>query len=136
VTDLVLRRVPNRVVLPGYIVAATLLALALASATSDRWSILVRAGAAMLVLAALLVALVLAAPGGIGFGDCKRAGVVGRYLGWLGWAALSTGTLLAFVAAALFVIGRRVVSSPDHRMLPPFAPFMADVALVAILAFR
>jgi leader peptidase (prepilin peptidase)/N-methyltransferase len=129
VTDLVLRRVPNQVVLPGYIVAATLLALALASATSDRWSALVRAGAAMLVLAALLVALVLAAPGGI-------AGVVGRYLGWLGWAALSTGTLLAFVAAALFVIGRRVVSSPDHRMLPPFAPFMADVALVAILAIR
>lgn len=90
----------------------------------------------MLVLAALLVVLALTAPGGIGFGDCKRAGVVGLYLGWLGWAALSTGTLLAFVAAALFVIGRRVVSSPGHRMLLPFAPFMASGALIAILAIR
>ena len=64
------------------------------------------------------------------------AGVVGLYLGWLGWSALSTGTLLAFVAATLFVIGRRVVSSPGHRMLLPFAPFMAGGALVGILTIR
>jgi hypothetical protein len=47
-TDLVLRRVPNRVVLPAHVVDPVLLALA--SATSDRWSALVRAGATMLVL--------------------------------------------------------------------------------------
>ena len=45
-------------------------------------------------------------------------------------------TLLAFVAAALFVIGRGVVSSPGHRMLLSFAPFMAGGALVAILTIR
>jgi len=52
------------------------------------------------------------------------------------WAALSTGALLAFVATALFVIGRHVVSSPGHRMLLPFAPFMAGGTLVAILTIR
>ena len=46
-TDLVVRRVPNRIVLPAHVVGPALLALA--NATSDR-SALMRAGAAMLVL--------------------------------------------------------------------------------------
>jgi hypothetical protein len=71
-TDLVLWQVPDRVVLPAYVVGPTLLALA--SATSDRWPALVRAGTAMLVSAAFLVALALAAPGGIGLGDPQMGG--------------------------------------------------------------
>ena len=133
-TDLAIRRVPNRVVLPAYVVGPALLGLA--SVTSDRWLSLVRAGAAMALLAALFLGLALVSRGGMGLGDCKWAGVVGLYLGWLGWPVLSTGTLLAFLFAAVFVVGRRVVSSPGLGNLAPFAPFMAGGALVAVFAIR
>ena len=52
----------------------------------------------------------------------------------VGQVLLGIGMLLAFMAAALFVIGRRVVSSPDHRML--LAPLMAGGALITILTIR
>ena len=133
-TDLAARRVPNRVLLPAYIIGPALLALA--SLISGQWSEPTRAGAAMAILAALFLALALASRGGIGLGDCKWAGIVGLYLGWLGWAALSTGTILAFLAAALYVIGRRAVSSSSPRTLLPFAPFMACGALVTVFANR
>jgi len=41
----------------------------------------------------------------------KWAAVVGLYLGWLGWSAVSTGTLLAFTAAAVVAAVRRVAIS-------------------------
>lgn len=87
-TDLVTRRVPDRVVLPAYLIGPGLLALA--SVTSDRWPALVRAGAAMVILAASFLALAFGSSDGIGLGDCKWAGVVGHYLDWFGWSALST----------------------------------------------
>lgn len=133
-TDLATQRIPNRVVLPGLVAGGVLLALA--SAMSGAWWPLARAGIALVVLAGFYLALGLAFPSGMGMGDCKWAGTVGLYLGWLGWSALSTGALLTFLAAALFVTGRRVVSSPSPRMLLPFAPFMAGGALVAVLAIR
>jgi len=131
-TDLTAHRVPNSVVLPAYVIGPALLALA--SVPSGQWSTLVRAGAAMAILAALFLGLALASRGGIGLGDCKWAGIVGLYLGWLGWSALWTGTILAFLAAAVFVIGRRTVSSPRHRAQLPFAPFMAAGALAVVFA--
>jgi leader peptidase (prepilin peptidase)/N-methyltransferase len=133
-TDLAARRVPNRVVLPAYVIGPALLALA--SLISGQWSELTRAGAAMAILAALSLALALASRGGIGLGDCKWAGIVGLYLGWLGWSALWGGTILAFVAAALFVIVRHGFRVAGDRVLLPFAPFMAAGALVAVFASR
>ena len=61
---------------------------------------------------------------------------MGLYLGWLGWSAVTTGTLLAFLAAALFVIARRVAISRIHKATLPMAPFMTAGALVAMFALR
>ena len=133
-TDLATRRVPNRVVFPTYVVGPALLALA--SVTSNRWPALLRAGAAMALLVAFFLGLALVSRGGMGLGDCKWAGIVGLNLGWLGFSALLTGTILAFLAAAVFVVGRRVVGPLNSWMSVPFAPFMAGGALVAVFTLR
>lgn len=133
-TDLAARRIPNRVVLPGLVAALVLLGVA--SAISGAWWPLARAGIAMVVLAGFYVALGLSFPSGMGMGDVKWAGVVGLVLGWLGWPAVATGTLLAFAAAALAVAILRAVSSRRSPLVVPMAPFMTVGALAAVVMVR
>ncbi len=133
-TDLASRRVPNRVVVPGLLGCAALLALA--SGLDGPWWPLARAGIAGVVLAGFYLALGLAFEGGMGMGDVKWAAVVGLTLGWLGWPAVATGTLLAFCAASLDLLVLRLVTGGSGRLVVPMAPFMATGALTAVLVVR
>jgi leader peptidase (prepilin peptidase) / N-methyltransferase len=130
-TDATTRLVPNRVVLPAYLVGPALLVVA--SLALGRWSSLARAGLAMAILASLFVAMALVSRGGIGFGDCKWAGIIGLYLGWLGWQYVVTGVLLSYLGAAVVVIVIRIVRKSGDSRLLPFAPFMAGGAVVAMV---
>jgi leader peptidase (prepilin peptidase)/N-methyltransferase len=91
---------------------------------------------AMVVVGGFFLILALVFPSGMGMGDCKLAGVIGLYLGWLGWGDVGTGMLLAYRVAALFVIGLRVFGSMAARSAVPFAPFMAGGALFAVVFVR
>jgi leader peptidase (prepilin peptidase)/N-methyltransferase len=65
--DLTTGRVPNRVVLPAYIVGPGLFVIA--SAISGTWSSLVRAGVGMALMGAFFLVLALMFPRGMGMGD-------------------------------------------------------------------
>ncbi|MDA8282107.1 MAG: A24 family peptidase [Actinomycetota bacterium] len=131
-TDLAARRVPNRVVLPAYPITAALLVTA--SLPSGLWWPLARAGIAAAVLGGFYLALGLAFPAGMGLGDVKWAGVLGAYLGWLGWSAMVDGTLIAFVAAAGALVVARAFGRRQASV--PMAPFMTLGAVVAVLATK
>ena len=131
-TDLAARRVPNRVVLPAYPVTAALLVVA--CLPSGPWWPLARAGIAAAVLGGFYLALGLAFPAGMGLGDVKWAGVLGAYLGWLGWSAMVDGTLIAFVAAAGALVVARAFGRRQASV--PMAPFMTLGAVVAVLATK
>lgn len=115
--DLDTRRLPDAIVLPSYLVAVGLLTLACLLGAS--WEDLRRAaiGAAILWFFYWLVRLV--RPDGMGGGDVKLAGLVGGYLGWVGWGALAVGGFSAFVlggvfGVALIVGGSRGVAGSRH----------------------
>lgn len=127
VIDLDVRRLPNALVLPAYPALAVLLALG-----SDGASLL-RAALGAAILVAFFLAIALAVPGGMGFGDVKLAGVVGGMTAFLSWgtflASASAGFLLGALAGVMLMLGRRA----DRRTAVPFGPFMLLGAWASIL---
>jgi leader peptidase (prepilin peptidase) / N-methyltransferase len=126
------RRLPNALTLPSYAVGIALLAGA--AAIDGSWSMLLRAALGMVALFGLYFALAFVYPAGMGFGDVKLAGLLGLYLGWLGWGTWCVGAFAGFLLGA---IGGGVVIATrrgGRKTAIPFGPFMLAGALVAILA--
>ena len=98
--DLDAHRLPNAIVLPGYLVGIVLLGTA--GLLTNSWDALVTAGVGMVGYFAVHLLLAVVWTGGMGMGDVKLAGVLGLFLGWLGWPALVVGLLAGFILGGLF----------------------------------
>jgi leader peptidase (prepilin peptidase)/N-methyltransferase len=132
--DIDVRRLPDSIVLPSYVVAAALLIPA-GLAVGDRGA-LVRAGigaCAMVMLYGLIfvAGALIMGQRAMGLGDVKLAGVLGMYLGFLGWKELATGVFLAFLIGGLVGIG--FVLAGRRRVKVPFGPYMIAGAWLGIL---
>ena len=128
--DIDTRTLPNRIVLPAYIVGAALLtAGALLGGTLERL-FPAFVGAAALFIVYLLLAV--AYPGGMGLGDVKLAGLLGLYLGWLGWGPLAVGAFSAFLLGGLFSLGLVVTRRATRKSGIPFGPWMLAGAWLGI----
>jgi leader peptidase (prepilin peptidase)/N-methyltransferase len=130
--DLDVHRLPNKIVLPSYVVVAALLTLA--SVGTDDWAALLRAAIGGAALYAFYFALRLAYPRGMGFGDVKLAGLLGAYLGWLGWGQLAVGAFLGFLLGGVVGGALMALNRADRKSKIPFGPFMILGAYVAVLA--
>ena len=130
--DLDVRRLPDVLTLPSYPVALLLLGLAalLGSESGD----LLRAALGGIAMFALYFALCFAYPAGMGFGDVKLSGVLGLYLGWLGWGVLAVGLFLGFLLGGVFGVALMLRGEGGRKTAVPFGPFMLLGVLVAILA--
>jgi leader peptidase (prepilin peptidase)/N-methyltransferase len=129
--DLDVKRLPNVIVLPSYVVAVILLGGA--ALVGHDLSDFVRALLGMVVLFGLYFLLALIYPAGMGFGDVKLAGVLGLYLGWLGWAEVVAGAFLGFLFGGVVGAALMAVKRAGRKSQIPFGPFMLAGALVAVL---
>lgn len=132
--DVRTRRIPNALLWPSYPVGAALLALA--SASGDRWGMLGRAGIAMGLVAGFYLVLALAIPGQLGMADVRLGGLLGLFIGWLGWPELAASVLAGWLLASLAVAWGRAQrrSGGGQRSRPiPLGPYLCLGALVAIL---
>jgi leader peptidase (prepilin peptidase)/N-methyltransferase len=128
--DLDVRRLPNSLTLPSYLVGAVLLAIA--ALVGHDGGALLRAFAGMAALYVAFFALAFAYPGGMGFGDVKLAGVLGLYLGWLGWGSVVVGAFAGFILGGLVGISLILFGSAGRKSKVPFGPFMVTGALLAV----
>ena len=130
--DLDTHRLPNSIVLPSYGVAGILFTIA--AWLTDDWGALLRAGIGMAALYLFYYVLRLARPGGMGGGDVKLAGVIGIYLGWIGWGALAVGAFAAFLWGGLFGIALLLLRRAGRKTAIPFGPWMILGAWTGVFA--
>ena len=71
-------------------------------------------------------------PPGMGFGDVKLAGVLGMYLGYLGWTHVFAGTFAAFLLGGLWSIVLLASRRGTLKSAIPFVPFMLAGAAAAM----
>jgi leader peptidase (prepilin peptidase)/N-methyltransferase len=130
--DIDVHKLPNRIVLPSYVVGAALLGAAAIVGGDLEAAARAAAGAGILVVFYFILAIV--KPGGMGLGDVKLAGVLGLYLGYLGWGPLVAGALGAFLLGGLFGIGVLIVRRGRRGAGIPFGPWMFAGAWLGIFA--
>lgn len=137
---------PDRIVFPSYAIAGVLLLGAAVSqllpggqdvaGTADAGvfgvpGLRVLAGGAALWLFYFLLHAVY--PPGMGFGDVKLAGVLGMYLGFLGWGHVMAGTFAAFVLGGVWSLGLLAARRGNLQSAIPFGPFMLAGTLAAMV---
>ena len=114
-TDLELKLIPNRLLLPGALAAVAIVALSEPSSLVDR-------GIAAAIAGGVLFVVAFAYPRGMGMGDVKLAAVMGLYLG----RAVAPALLIGFLAGAL--VGVAMIArqgSGARKQAIPFGPFLA-----------
>jgi leader peptidase (prepilin peptidase) / N-methyltransferase len=131
VIDLATLRLPNQLVGPLY--PATFLALTVSAASSGDWARLGRAAAAGGILMVVYLILAWVRPSGLGLGDVRLAGVLGAFLGWLGWSSLFVGSAVGFLLAGLVAAALVVTGRGNRQTAFPFGPWMALGAVVGAM---
>lgn len=130
--DLDVRKLPNRIVLPSYAVGALLLGAA--AVLGGDLAALGRLFAGAGILFAFYLVLALIKPGGMGMGDVKLAGVLGLFLGFLGWEQLAVGAAGAFLIGGLVGIALVIARRAQRCSAIPFGPWMFAGAWLGIFA--
>lgn len=118
--DIDVKRLPDAIVKPSYLVGAVLLTVA--AYLSGDLSVMIRALIGMAIMYVLYFVILFAYPPGMGWGDVKLAGVLGLYLGFLGWKELATGAFLAFLVGG--VVSAAIMARGGRKVKVPFGPFM------------
>lgn len=129
--DLDVKRLPNAIVLPSYLVAAALL-VPVAVLHGD-WAAIIRGLVAAAALWVFYKALA-SVSRGMGGGDVKLAPLLGFYLGWLGWSAVAVGAFAAFLLGGIVGIGLMAFRLAGRKSRIPFGPYMLAGAFLAVFA--
>jgi leader peptidase (prepilin peptidase)/N-methyltransferase len=128
--DIDTHRLPNALTLPSYPVAAVLLTAG-ALAAHEPFD-LARAAIGGAALFALYAVLWFVYPKGMGLGDVKLAGVLGMYLGYLGWGTLAVGAFFGFALGGVLGVTLMAIGRATRKSKIPFGPFMLSGAMAAV----
>jgi leader peptidase (prepilin peptidase)/N-methyltransferase len=132
--DVTHRRLPDLLTLPSYPVAIVALGVA-APFVAHGAGHLAHAAIGLACASAFYLILALVYPVGIGWGDVKLSGLLGLYLGWIGFAALVIGLAAGFVLAAVAGLALLATGRATRTSQIAFGPYMLAGALAVAIAF-
>jgi leader peptidase (prepilin peptidase)/N-methyltransferase len=130
--DAATRTLPNRIALPAYPLAVALLGFA-AWRIGDAGALWRALAGGVLLYAIFLVIALVAPPGSLGWGDVKLVGVLGLFLGFLGWVTVWRGMMIAFGLATLYVVVRALVQRGRRGQALPLGPALLLGSLAAVI---
>lgn len=130
--DLDVKRLPDVLTYPSYVVGLGLLGTA--AFVDHQPGHLGRALLGLVTLGGFYFALAVVKPGAMGWGDVKLAGVLGMYLGYLGWGELAVGAFLGFLSGGVVGLALILGKRAHRKSRIPFGPFMIVGALAAVFA--
>ncbi|MFL6115463.1 MAG: prepilin peptidase [Catenulispora sp.] len=132
--DIAVRRLPDQLTAP--LAGLGLVGLGSASYLARDVTPFLRGLTGAALAGGLFLALAWARPDGegMGLGDAKLAGVLGLYLGWLGWADLVLGILAGTTAATVFGLYMLRTGRMDRKSALTYGPFLMLGAVIALLA--
>ena len=128
--DMDTHTLPNRIVIPSYIIGIVLLGLT--DVINGNHGAIIRGLVGMISLGLFYFGMALIHPGGMGMGDVKFAGVLGLFLGYLGWSVLLVGAFSAFVLGGIFAIALIMFRGIGRKSGIPFGPWMLIGAWVGV----
>lgn len=123
VIDLEHQRIPNRIVFPLIGLAA---GLSIVHPQHEAWRLL--AGGA--IVFALLLALALFLPGGMGMGDVKLGTAIGLLVGY---PTVVLVLMMAFITGGASAAALLLTRKLQRKDTIPFAPFLAGAGIVGVL---
>lgn len=129
-TDLDVRRIPDRILGPGALVTAVLLGAG--SLGDGDPGALWRSLAGGAVYFGVLFVVALAARGGFGFGDVKLGLLLGMVLAHRSWGVLAVGVFASFVVGGLVALGLLLARRAKRKDAIPFGPAMVAGAALAL----
>lgn len=132
VVDVAHHRLPNRVLYPGAVASAVLLAVA-AAVQHDWWDVLRAVEAAGAVYVVFFV-LALISPRSLGMGDVRLAALLGAYLGFRSWPLVYLGLLAGFVIAAGIAVVLLAARRATRTTALPFGPALILGTLLVLAA--
>lgn len=130
IVDIRTHTLPNRLVLPAYPIAGVLLLAAAFLAGAPHHAVSALGGA--LAMGAVYWVLWALYPAGMGFGDVKLSGVLGLFLGFLGWQHVVLGLAAGFVAGGLWGLVLIASRRGTAKSTIPFGPAMLLGALATM----
>lgn len=120
-TDLDWKRIPNRILFPGGLVAVLLLGVG--SWLEGAVAQMPRALGGGLIHFTLMLMVAILARGGMGFGDVKLAALLGVFTAFIGWETLAvsviSGILIGGVVGLILLITRRKGRKDEVPYGPP-----------------
>lgn len=128
--DLDTHTLPNRIVMPSYVVGIVLLGVT--GLVGGNHGAMLRGLSGMIALGLFYFGMALIYPGGMGMGDVKFAGVLGLFLGYLGWDVLLVGAFSAFVLGGVFALALMLFRKASRGNGIPFGPWMLAGAWVGV----
>ena len=151
--DLDTTRLPNAIVLPGWVTMIVLLLVTTvligllpaeggleAGTTTDAgtwagidWGPFVRAVVGGVALFVFYFIVRLISPRGMGGGDVKLAGLAGTMMAWFGWGPFIVGAFAAFALGGLFGIAMMLIGRARRKTAIPFGPWMLAGAWTGII---
>ena len=129
--DLEHYRLPNAILLVTLYAGVPLLLLAAIAA--HRWHEFGQGVLGGIAALALLMAIHLVSPRGMGMGDVKLAGVLGLFLGFLSIGRVFLGLFLGFLLGSVIGIVLIATGVRTRKQHIPFGPFLAGGALLSVL---